>query len=189
MSGASSQHLDALYACSEDPWEFDSNRYEIGRLDAIEDTVRQFDYAAILELGCGNGALARRLVCLTRRYVGVDAVARAIEIARRRVPTASFVQAYLPSTFPVGRFDLVVLSEILYFLDAAGLRALAYEIRRSTPDAELLCVNYLGASGHSYNGPAAFRMFCRFLGERYRVASVYPGPGYRIDRLLPVERQ
>ena len=61
--------------------------------------------ANILELGCGNGELARTLARrdLGVRYTGLDFNARLLEIARQSLPAdwqASFYQANLASPNP-----------------------------------------------------------------------------------------
>lgn len=61
----------------------------------------------VLDLGCGAGVPVAELLCLSGHTVtGVDSSARQIEIARERVPRASFLQSDMMTVdLPVSSFD------------------------------------------------------------------------------------
>ena len=186
MSGVDLAHLQGLYAQTGDPWDFRSSGYEQARFDATRAALARDSYRAILELGCGNGELARRLSPLAGRYVGLDAVDRAVTEARAAVPRGEFHRAWLPGPLPAGRFDLIVVSEVLYFLDRAGITALADQIACTWPGAEILSVNYLGPSGNTLQGGEAADIFARCLAPRFAVTLRRATRHYRIDRFQPV---
>ena len=86
-----------------------------------------------LDIGCGGGQLAEALCERSfRHYVGVDVSRVAIELAqtrmnadRARFPRVCQFQtgqlgSYSPSGVPEGGFDLLVLSEVLYYLPTPG---------------------------------------------------------------------
>jgi SAM-dependent methyltransferase len=63
---------------------------------------------AVLDLGCGVGVPSTALLAEHGHVVGVDVSARQLELARRRVPGARFVQADMASVgFPPASFDAV----------------------------------------------------------------------------------
>jgi SAM-dependent methyltransferase len=65
--------------------------------------------AHVLDLGCGAGEPNARLLAQRFRVTGVDVSARQLELARRAVPGASFVQAdMLEVELPPASFDAVV---------------------------------------------------------------------------------
>jgi SAM-dependent methyltransferase len=176
--------LEQKYRHSADPWEFRTSAYEQEKFVATRDALARPSYRSALELGCGNGALAEKLSPLCARYVGVDGVKRAVEAAREAVPAARFSQRLFPCDLPQGDHDLIILSEILYFLDDADIAKLAAQITQAWPRAEIICVTYLGPTGHSLQGAEALDIFCGALGPRFQFENIKTTTGYRIDRRL-----
>ena len=189
MSAVGLDHLQALYADGDDPWGFRTSPYERERFEATRAALGRDRYASALEVGCGNGELARSLSPLCDAYVGLDAVDAALEAARRAVPGGRFVRGFLPCELPAGPggrpHDLVVLSEVLYFLDPPGLAALAGQIARRWPGAEVLAVNWLGPSGNPLEGEAALDAFARALPPAFAMTPVARTERYRVDRFIP----
>ncbi len=118
---ASDNHrqLDRLYAMA-DPWQMESAkeqfRFEMTNALVLAKVGR---VGTILEIGCGEGHQSQHLATQCDRLYGLDVSPRAVERARKRVPTALFDVGTLPEvprTPPGGRFDLVVACEVLYYM-------------------------------------------------------------------------
>jgi SAM-dependent methyltransferase len=62
----------------------------------------------VLEVGCGNGVPAGRLIAERHNYTGVDISAAQLELARVAVPRGAFVQADYTKFDPGRRVDAVV---------------------------------------------------------------------------------
>lgn len=155
-------HLLGLYEGTDDPWAFRSSAYERARLKAITEALPRARYRAALEVGCGNGELARRVAPRCAAYTGLDAVPAALAAARKAVPSGRFIEAFLPCDLPPapgGTYDLVLLSEVLYFLSYAGVRDLAARIDRAHPGADIVTATWRGPTGHALGGEAAFAAF------------------------------
>lgn len=60
--------------------------------------------ARVLELGCGAGGPTTRMLAERHRLLGIDLSRRSLEIVRRAIPTAAFVQA------DMARFGLATAS-------------------------------------------------------------------------------
>lgn len=183
--GTPQRHLDELYRGTDDPWTFRTSSYERARFEATLAALSHARYRHILELGCGNGELAHRLATRSESYTGLDAVENAIISARVAVPEGLFVQEFIPCSLPEGDYDLIVLSEILYFLDADTLTLLANQLDARWPQAGILAVTWLGASGNDIEGEAAL---CVFSGAtaRGRTSATAGDPMHRIDRFDPL---
>ena len=184
MSAVAPDALEALYAGGDDPWDFRRSEYERARFAATLAALPRRRYRSALEIGCGNGELARRLAPRCDAYCGVDAVETALAAARRAVPGASFHRGFLPCPLPDGDHDLIVLSEVLYFLDADGIDALAAQLDARWPAADVICVTWRGPSGNPLEGEAALALFVAAVeGRIARTARL--DASYRIDVLTP----
>lgn len=168
MNGVSLGYLEALYADTDDPWDFRGSTYEQAKFRATLGALPRSRYAAVLEIGCGNGELARHLQSRCAQYCGVDAVETALAAARAALPDGRFYQIFLPARLPEGRFDLILMSEILYFLDPGVLLEVAGQIRTRWPAADVLCVNWQGPTGHPLSGAQAFDIFAEAIGGSFR---------------------
>ena len=182
MTAVNQQHLQAIYAQCDDPWGFRSSAYEQAKFRATVNVLSRQIYASALELGCGNGELARHVAPRCDAYTGLDAVGSALASAKRAVPGGRFVQAYLPCVLPEGQYDLIMLSEVLYFLDQAGLRSLGQQIVRRWPEAEIIAVTWLGPSGNPMEGEAALTAFSDAVTPTLRPTMLARSLQYRIDR-------
>jgi len=71
----------------------------------------------ICDLGCGNGYMTGALADLGYEVVGVDASETGIRIAREAYPQAAFIESLideqLSSNLDLGKFDLVVSSDVI----------------------------------------------------------------------------
>ncbi len=85
--------------------------------------------AEVLDLGCGSGALATRRLSQRFRVTGVELSSRMVEMARRNVPSATFIRADMVSVeFPPERFDGVCAFYSLIHLPPRELPALLRKI-------------------------------------------------------------
>jgi SAM-dependent methyltransferase len=172
-------HLARLYAAGDDPWGFRTSGYEQAKFRATRAALPRRRYRAALEVGCGNGELARHLAPACGTYTGIDAVPAALDAARRAVPSARFEHVFLPAPLPDAPYDLIVLSEILYFLDAPAIDDLARQIDGRWPAADIVCVTWLGDTGNPLGGAEALGLFFAASQRRFRPAGA--AARYRID--------
>jgi len=100
MNAVDLDHLGTLYADGDDPWGFRSSPYEQAKFRATRAALARPGFGSALELGCGNGELARHIAPICARYTGVDAVDKALQAARRAVPGGRFEQLFLPAPRP-----------------------------------------------------------------------------------------
>ena len=187
MTAADLPHLRGLYAGTDDPWSFRSSAYEVERLDAVAATLPRARYAAALEIGCGNGELGRRIAPRCGSYTGLDAVPSALAAARTAMPGARLFEAFLPCPLPAapgGAYDLILLSEILYFLDAVTVRDLAVQIDGGHPGADVTVAIWRGPTGHDLSGDEALAAFAGATPRRWCTAALTEG--YRIGFFSPL---
>lgn len=112
------EYFERLYAESPDPWHLAETSYERRKYELTIASLPDRAFRRAYEPGCSIGILTELLVGRCEDVIASDPVPRAIELARERVPAATFTQGSLPGSWPDGLFDLVVLSEVMYFLTA-----------------------------------------------------------------------
>ena len=133
------RHFDSLFALEEDPWNYHSSWPERRRLDLLVAMLPQEHCGSIFEPACANGSLTGRLASRGGRVVAWDGSPNAIAHARRflaRHPHVELAEKSVPDHWPEMRFDLVVLSDFLYYLS-----------RKSIIDVAILAAQAVGSRG------------------------------------------
>jgi cyclopropane fatty-acyl-phospholipid synthase-like methyltransferase len=180
-------YFDALYARDPDPWSFETSAYEARKYEMSLAALPSQPFQAALELGCSIGVLTRMLALRCEALLATDGSAVALEHARRRcadLPRVRFRKLRIPDEWPEGDFDLIVLSEILYFLEPSDIRRSAARVRESLRTrGAVLVVNYLGEMDNPTTGEQAAEIFLAGCAPRLRPASQLREPGWRLDLL------
>lgn len=116
-------YFDALYAGADDPWGFTSRWYEERKRALTLAALPVRRYRRALEPGCSIGVLSAALAQRCETVVSTDVSPAALERAAARVPATVELRRWAlgGGAPPEGAFDLVVLSEMGYYLDAAAL--------------------------------------------------------------------
>ena len=179
-------HFASLYAEENDPWQVCSSAYKAEKRRATLSVLGDRSFERGLEVGCGEGHLTALLAERCRDTIGIDldpAIVRRATERHGMNPGLAFRQCRLPEAFPHGRFDLLVFAEVLYYLSEAELWRLALAVEAATRlGADVLLVDYLGATDTPLSGADAADVFIACLGPGWRVKTV-SRPSFRIDRL------
>lgn len=138
--------FDALHRSAEDPWRYQDSWYEQRKRSLTLAALPGQKYDAGLEAGCSIGTLSEELAKRCGRLLAVDASGTAAARAAERLaryPGAEARQLILPEQWPGGSFDLVVVSEMGYYLAAAELEELFTRISASlSPGGTLLLCHW-----------------------------------------------
>lgn len=116
--------LDDLHQGVADPWGVDTRWYEQRKRDLTLAVLPRRRFARGLEIGCSTGALAEALAERCDRLDAVDASAAAVARARERLapwPHVTVERLDVPRQWPDGAVDLLVVSEVGYFLSPVDL--------------------------------------------------------------------
>ena len=138
---AQARHFDDLFTGDADPWRTRTRWYERRKRALTLAVLPQERYARACEPGCGAGETTLALSARCDEILASDASAAAVKQARTRVAAArhvTVVQGRMPGDWPVGSFDLIVLSELGYYLAADDLARLAQRCRDALRDTATL---------------------------------------------------
>lgn len=140
------RYFDAVWDQGEDPFGYRSRWYEARKRDLLLATLPRPRFARGWEVGCANGELTRGLATRCASLLATDLHPRAVEAARRNcadVPSVEVARMEHPREWPAGRFDLVVVGEMGYYLDAGTLEDFAMRLAGSlAPGAVLLACHW-----------------------------------------------
>ncbi|HET7799752.1 MAG TPA: bifunctional PIG-L family deacetylase/class I SAM-dependent methyltransferase [Humibacillus xanthopallidus] len=129
--------FDRVHGDAPDPWGVDDSWYEERKRDLTLAALPRPRFRRALEVGCSIGALTARLASRCDAVLALDESAVALSSASRRLretPNVRLDRAHLPEAWPDGRFDLVVVSEVGYFLSPERLRGLIARAEASLTD-------------------------------------------------------
>lgn len=150
--------FEARYAADADPWCFESSYDELRRYELLLSHLGSRRFESVLEIGCSIGVLTERLARRATRVVATEVAPSAMTRAAWRLADddrVAFTFGDLRSECPTGPFDLIVLSEVGYYLSAEELKAAAARLwdERAPGGAIVLAAHWTGVSAdHRLSG-------------------------------------
>jgi SAM-dependent methyltransferase len=179
-----SEYFEEKYQADIDPWRFKTSEYERDKYQATLGSLTKDRYPAALEVGCSIGVLTKLLSPRCVSLLAVDSSPTAIEAAKSvSAPNVVFCVANLPAEFPKGKFDLIVLSEILYYFDKSDLARVAQScIDSISQDGEIVLCHWLGETDYPLTGVEASELFACHIKPAMRVRSILHNATYRLER-------
>lgn len=140
------RYFEGLFAGNDDPWAFRERWYEQRKRAITLAALPRPHYRSIFEAGCANGELSAELAGRCDRLLCCDTATAAVKLATTRLSLfehAEVRQSRLPEDWPEEKFDLIVFSEIGYYLDSKDLTAVIQHISQSlTADGQLLACHW-----------------------------------------------
>lgn len=183
----SPDYFAGMYAGDPDPWRFATSDYERVKYAATLAALPRPRYTAALEVGCSIGVLTRQLGPRCDALLALDVVPAVLETARKTCadqPQIRFEQATVPGDWPGGRYDLILLSEVAYYLDRADLTRLVACVETALlPGGDVVLVHYLGATDYPLSGDDAAELFISGAAGFAGVLAQSRTDAYRLDVL------
>jgi len=134
-------YFAGLYQRSDDPWLLRDRWYERRKRALTLAALPDEHYRRAYEPGCANGELTAELAPRCATLLAADLNPAAVELARRRVAHLQHVQVEqraMPNDWPDSEFDLIVISEVAYYLNEAQLAGLIARLRASLAEGGTL---------------------------------------------------
>lgn len=166
---------DDVHADGVEPWGADDRWYEERKRALTLAALPQRELERALDVGCSTGVTTRALAGRCRELVAVETSAAAVVTARRRLAGLAHVsveERRVPEEWPEGTFDLVLVSEVGYFLSPSALDRLVQRVAESLrpTGSVVLCHWRHEVVGWPLDGEAVHRAF-EARSEWTRIAS------------------
>ena len=176
--------FEDLYARNADPWDCETSEYERGKRDRAIAALGNRHFGIGFEVGCSTGFVTERLAPRCGSLTCIDVADNALAIARRRLEpfdNVTLLRAEVPQFWPEPPLDLVVLSEVLYFLSAQEIAAVSQASFASlTRSGYCLLVNWTGPNDLPVGGDRAVAIFENAADWHCDLRETHRN--YRIDR-------
>lgn len=189
----SESYFDKLYSDNSDPWHYQTRWYEQRKRDMCLAVLPQATYKNAIELGCGNGVFSELLARRCQDLISIDGNNKAVQLAKQRLADATHVrvvQGIIPSILSTLRqallqaypssnaslldhspakqppFDLIVISEVLYYLSPSDIdTVIAWIGQNLAKGGTLLCCHWRYAiDGFKMTGETIHRRLQQAFG-------------------------
>jgi len=179
-------HWNKVFA-REDPWDY-SNAYEQQKYKHTLEMIPEGSRSRVLELGCAEGLFTEMLAEKVDDILAVDISERALERATNRcarLDNVRFKQHDIAQGIHAGEFDLIICSEILYYLrDRYAVEAFASQVKEALPPGGYVLMTHANmvSDDKSQTGFDFNEIGARFIGETFSAE-----PGLEFIRELQTE--
>jgi cyclopropane fatty-acyl-phospholipid synthase-like methyltransferase len=162
-------YFDSLYDGAPDPWGFADSPYEAAKYSHTIEALGCERASSALEVGCSIGVLTRRLAERCDGLLATDLAKAPLQAARQRcadLPHVTFRQVREPADSFAGSYDLIVLSEVVYYWDDRDLaRGAAAMDRALRPEGRVLLVHWIGETNYPKSADEAVDGLRRLLRD------------------------
>jgi predicted O-methyltransferase YrrM len=142
-------YFEKMYVGAQDPWQLATRWYEQRKYAITLGLLPERRYRHGFEPGCSIGMLTAQLARRCDHLTAVDVAEAALRGADARLRDAgcrdrvTLIRSSLDEPWPSGPFDLLVLSEVAYYLHADALASvLRRECPRLQPGANIVAAHW-----------------------------------------------
>lgn len=170
--------FDAKFAGNDDPWRTFDDADEALKRGAILHGMGPGPWGRVLEIAAGNGsnsaAIAPRALRLDATEATASGTALVAKAIRTRAGRARAIRLAVPARFPRERYDIVVVAEVLYYLDPRAMRRTARDVARALgPGGTLVLAHHrIDFPDFAQHAAAIHRRFLKASGRHWGVRIV-----------------
>lgn len=182
----SEQYFDEVYDVSTDPWNFETSIYERNKYLVTMQALNKKTYKNVFEIGCSIGILSEMLALIAEKLLAVDASEAPLIKAKQRLVNYKNVvveKMNVPTEFITTPADLIVLSEVAYYLNNDDLKILREKtLQQLEKGGQLLMVHWTPFV-HDYpqTGDRVHEYFLEFENQELKHLLHQRYETYRLD--------
>lgn len=180
------EYFEDVYNANEDPWNFASSEYEAAKYAATLDALPKNVYESAFEIGCSIGVLTEKLAARCQMLLAVDVNEKALSKARERcenLPNVNLRRMQIPQEFPDQNFDLILISEVGYYLNKADWKkTFEKTLVRLKSSGNVVLIHWT-PTVHDYpqTGDAVHDSFAEWSENDLRLIESLRAEKYRLD--------
>lgn len=181
-----SEYFDQVYAANDDPWNFETSDYEAAKYDATIKALPRNNYKNALEIGCSIGVLTKLLAAKCTNLLAIDVSQQALDQAAERCKSLKNVSLkkmnFADESF-ADNFDLIVVSEVAYYLSPGDWEAAALRLFNILEEkGQIILIHWLPIV-HDYpqTGDEVHRLFSDLMTAKMKPVFNAREENYRID--------
>lgn len=180
------EYFEKVYEASDDPWNFTSSEYETEKYAATLKALPREKYDSAFEIGCSIGVLTAQLAGRCKNLLSVDVSKKALDQAKKRcenLPNIRFQIMDISKEFPDDKFDLVLVSEVGYYLSPTNWQKLMRNIFKNlTANGQVALVHWTPfVEDYPQTGDEIHASFAEFAENRFkRIENIRKGK-YLLD--------
>lgn len=180
------EYFDKVYAANDDPWNFTSSEYEAAKYCATLAALPEENYRNAFEIGCSIGILTAQLAARCDKLLAIDVSEKALKQAKKRcadLPNVQLRVMQIPGEFPDEIFDLILISEVGYYLAPADWRLAMEKVFAQLARGGHVALVHWTPFVHDYpqTGDAVHDAFAEYAGGKMRNLKSFRGEKYRLD--------
>lgn len=179
-------YFDAAYAWDPDPWRL-SGAYEREKYAVTLEVLPKLRYEFGLEVGCSIGILTAELTSRCELVLALDAAQAALDEAKRRcsnIANVRFERMFVPGQWPSAIFDLILLSEVIYYMDEEDVERLASRaVQALARSGDIILVHWTGETDYPLSGDEAAELFINLVAPTAEPVRQDRYPTFRLDVL------
>lgn len=180
------EYFKAVYDANDDPWNFASSEYEAAKYAATLAALPKKNYQSAFEIGCSIGVLTAQLAGRCKSLLAVDVNEKALNQAKDRCRNLSNVELELmqiPQEFPERKFDLILISEVGYYLSVADWRATFEKTLNSLKNSgNVILVHWTPpVADYPQTGNAVHDSFAEWSLKKLNLVENFRAEKYRLD--------
>jgi SAM-dependent methyltransferase len=156
--------FEILFSIKKDPWNYKNSIYEQEKYKNTLSILPHVKCNRALEVGCAIGVFTEMLANRAKSLLAVDVSAKAIEAAsaaNKNNKDIEFLEMDIEKDEPDGLFDLIVCSEVLYYLNEKERIANVRDrfIRWTQPGGHILLAHMRRKTDDDSGFPANFMRY------------------------------
>lgn len=179
-------YFDNIYQANDDPWNFSTSDYEAEKYAATLAALPHEKYDSAFEIGCSIGILTAKLALRCHTLLAVDVNEKALQQARarcRNLPQVKLDVMQIPRDFPAEKFDLIIVSEVGYYLSVNDWQQAQVKIiNHLNPGGNVCLVHWIHfVADYPQTGNAVHNSFADWSKNKLQHLQTECTADYRLD--------